>query len=188
MTYRLDGKPKRPWAREDDEELRRQCESGVVCKDLHVPGHTPCGSKQRMYHLRLHCVKKAPTAWPGMRMSAPRATERPTLKDVYWAAGFFDGEGHPALAVDKRSKGSNGSTIANVYQKDPELLYKMQRLFGGSVHKRKSRSEIRGKMYEYSGYWWQASGGRAHGFLMTIYSLLSVRRQGQIRRTLQVAA
>ena len=187
--YRLDGKSKCRWALEDDAELRRQCgSSGVVCRDLHVPGHTTHGSKQRMYQLGLRCVKKAPTSLPGQSMRAPKAVEHPTLKGIYWAAGFFDGEGSSALAVDKRSRGSNGSTIASVSQKDPELLHKMRRLFGGSVGPRKVRSVIRGKHYTGTSYAWQISGPRARGFLMTIYSLLSARRREQIRRTLQVAA
>lgn len=131
---------------------------------------------------------KLPASKPGQNMSAPRATESPTLKDVYWTAGFFDGEGSSAFAVDKRARVRRGHTLASISQKDPELLHQVQRLFGGSVGPRKIRSVIRGKCYRGTYYTWQISGPRARGFLMTIYSLLSTRRQGQVRKALQVAA
>jgi hypothetical protein len=90
----------------------------------------------------------------------------PTIKDIYWAAGIYEGEG-----TCKHKPG----TLVSVSQKDTWILLKLKELFGGtvSVHDKVKKSSH-----------WQISGPRARGFLMTIYSLLSPHRQARIREVL----
>ncbi len=54
-------------------------------------------------------------------------TLHPNLKDIYWAAGIYEGEG--SAHSDKAS----GSHIT-IVQKDDWILNKLKTLFGGSVH------------------------------------------------------
>jgi len=84
------------------------------------------------------------------------------MLDIAWAAGIYEGEGC-----------CNKDGALHVAQKDPWLLLRLQAFFGGSV------TETKGKRCGV----WLVSGARARGFAMTIYSLLSPRRQAQIRRS-----
>jgi hypothetical protein len=84
----------------------------------------------------------------------------PTIKDICWAAGIYEGEGH----CEKHG-------IISIPQKDPWILYKLQSLFGGRVSKPPTQIAR-----------WRLCGPRARGFLMTIYSILSPRRQEQAKR------
>lgn len=110
------------------------------------------------------------------------ATQHPTVQDICWAAGIWEGEGSC-----QRTAGSEHATVS---QKDLWLLYKFQDLFGGSVRQRdvnKSKSKIFGKEYERICGEWYTSGARARGFLMTIYKFLSPRRQDQVQKALGLA-
>lgn len=90
-----------------------------------------------------------------------KASAVPNVLDIAWAAGIFEGEG----GISGRA--GNGK-VMSVTQKDPWLLLRLQRLFGGTVR-------------QYVGYWrWFASGSRARGFAMTIFAFLSPRRKEQV--------
>ena len=85
-------------------------------------------------------------------------TEIPAIHDIAWAAGFYEGEG----CVSSRG-------MVRIGQKDPWVLKQMRELYGGTV-------AFYDGMYSLS-----LNGSRARGFLMSIYGLLSPRRQEQIR-------
>jgi len=87
----------------------------------------------------------------------------PTTTDIHWAAGIYEGEGTSAK--------TGGSQVTVVGQKDPWILFRLRAMFGGRVSKESSREMWR----------WVISGARGRGFLMTIYGLLSPRRQQQVR-------
>ena len=97
------------------------------------------------------------------------AIQSPMAQDIAWAAGIYEGEG----ACSKKQ------ALAIVAQKDPWLLYKMQRLFGGSIAPRKKA--------QFRIYNWCVTGSRARGFLMTIYRFLSPRRKAQVNISLGVS-
>ena len=94
-------------------------------------------------------------------------TEAPTTRDIAWAAGIYEGEGS-CVRHDM-------SACATIGQKDIWLLERMRALFGGSITKPVSSRVCHD---------WRVFGARAVGFLLTIYALLSPRRQAQIRRLL----
>lgn len=109
-------------------------------------------------------------------------TRKPTETDVAFFAGFFDGEGsctphkqHRALSV-------------KISQKDPELLYRLRDLWGGSVRFWAVKNEKGSWIFEgYESYKnpiyvWTVTGDRARGFLRQIYPLVSNRRKVQIDR------
>src|SRR6267154_2064794 len=99
------------------------------------------------------------------------ATKVPTLIDVAWSAGIYEGEGHSRLCG--RGKRSLAVGIA---QKDPEILYRIRDWFGGSVRYHMARYS--GKPYKL--HTLHICGDRARIFLAAIYYLLSARRKSQI--------
>lgn len=92
--------------------------------------------------------------------------------DLQWAAGFLDGEG------TFRGNKVSGTAIVRAGQKDAELLLRLQSLFGGGI------CECRSGYKNYRIRLWQVAGSVAAGLMMTLYPLLSCRRQGQIRLAL----
>lgn len=94
------------------------------------------------------------------------ATKHPTVLDIIWASGIYEGEGCCS---------KNRSEQVSVGQKDTWILYKLQDLFGGKINLFKSTKGISR---------WNIYGARARGFLMTIYKFMSPRRKEQIRKVL----
>lgn len=90
------------------------------------------------------------------------ASRSPTLMDIAWAAGFIEGEGcfttHGQVTVT---------------QKTIEPLARLQEFVGGGI------SQDKDGIYQL-----RLSGARARGLAMTLYPLLSSRRQKRIREML----
>lgn len=117
--------------------------------------------------------------WTNPRL-AP--TLHPTIVDIAWAAGVYEGEGAVLLRSGKIQYGDS-RPIVSVCQKDEWLPQRLQSLFGGGItHYRHKRGNGAGNYY----FYWRLAGVRGVGFLMTIYGLLSPRRQGQIREALSL--
>lgn len=96
-----------------------------------------------------------------------------TSRDAHWLAGFFDGEAY---------FGIKGSTpVISVVQKDAWPLLKVQGLVGGNLYllmgggdrKRGIEPKLINTLH--------LTGKRAVGVMMTLYSLLSPRRQEKIK-------
>jgi hypothetical protein len=98
----------------------------------------------------------------------PHATTVPRIRDLAWAAGFLEGEG--CFAHDPKF---SRSMVAAV-QVQAEPLYRLAVLFGGHV---KSRNNKAGKFYA-----WNIYGARARGVSLTLYPMMSPKRQAAIRR------
>lgn len=97
-------------------------------------------------------------------------TQSPTIRDIAWAAGIFEGEG------SCRRDGPNGrGTHAEVGQKDPELLHRLRALFGGNVWSSSTKDY----------HVWHLGGARARAFLLTIYTELTQRRRRQVCRAVR---
>ena len=104
-----------------------------------------------------------------------KATVHPTSRQLEWAAGFLEGEGH-----FERTK-SSGSYLVSASQKEREPLEKLLALFGGQIGVLQ-----RGK---WGTYWqWRVCGARARGVMMTVFVLMSRRRKDQIKTAFQIAA
>lgn len=113
------------------------------------------------------------------RHTAAKSVKKPTILDIAWAAGIYEGEGTSA------AKGGNRcSERVVVNQKDPWLCAHLKELFGGSTY-HYVRSQ-RGRKNLEPINTWTINGPRAKGFLLTIYSFLSPRRRLQVRKTLGV--
>jgi hypothetical protein len=112
------------------------------------------------------------------RAKTLHATRRPTIRDLEWAAGFLEGEGC-WLRAGKAGFQSGAKQIAT-----REPLDRLVALFGGAIyavsHARNRSAGGKGK----DGWEWRACGARGRGVAMTLYPLLSQRRQSQIRGAL----
>src|SRR5881409_2724264 len=114
------------------------------------------------------------------RRATPKATVNPTIRDVAWAAGFLDGEGHFGTTTVNRN-GCNTQQIT-ARQNEREPLDQMARLFGGRVAYVSQRSN---KLARAPGIWsWGVYGGRARGLMLTLYPLLTARRKLQVETAL----
>jgi len=91
-----------------------------------------------------------------------------TTVDLYWAAGFLEGEGC--------FLGDHSAVRASQVNKEP--LDKLRSFLGGSVNKRKR------KLPQQDVYEWNVSGVRARGVMMTLYSLMSEDKKKDIRSML----
>jgi len=108
---------------------------------------------------------------PG-RKKSPKIlpTREPTDLDVAWIAGLYEGEG-------TCYEGKNKSVMCGIYQKDPQILYWCQEMFGGSI------SVNRHKTPERECNIWNLGGDDARAFLQLIYPFMSARRKLQIDKT-----
>ena len=105
-----------------------------------------------------------------------KASVCPTMRDLSWAAGFLDGEGYFG-----KPRGKRRTERIAAGQKDDWLLKRLQRILGGSIYPMKQRT---GSYTSYQLPLWVVTGPRARGIMMTLYTLMSPRRQTAIRKAL----
>jgi len=89
-----------------------------------------------------------------------------------WAAGFYEGEGSAFYSPTARAH----RIVIGQVEREP--LERMVQYFGGSIYAipahRQSKPSWR----------WQCYGARARGIMLTLYVLLSTKRQAQIRKVI----
>jgi hypothetical protein len=95
-------------------------------------------------------------------------------KDIYWAAGFLEGEG-----TFQNPVGAGFRIAAPQVQREP--LDRLQRMFGGGIglygrQKRLNHSDC---------HTWHISGRAAAAVAMTLYVLMSPKRKAQIEGALK---
>lgn len=104
------------------------------------------------------------------RRTTPRATTHPTIRDLHWIAGFLEGEAC--------FRTTNQCAEVGVAQLQREPLERLQRFLGGTIKIEKRKPNDLNK--------WSVCGSRARGVMMTVYPLMSPRRQAQIANSLKV--
>lgn len=102
------------------------------------------------------------------------------IKELYWAAGFLEGEGCFQACVNKRKNSPYPSHSFRVAapQVQREPLERLQRLFGGTINfvPRANKNQ------ENSSIWmWRIGSSGAISVMMTLHDLMSPWRQEQIR-------
>jgi hypothetical protein len=100
------------------------------------------------------------------------------LNELYWIAGFLEGEGTFVRCRNKLKNGliSRGGTItvvASQVQKNP--LERLQKLLGGNIH-----YYIRNKEKGFFYYRWQIFGEKAEALMKILYPLMSPNRQNKM--------
>jgi len=96
------------------------------------------------------------------------------VKDIYWAAGFLEGEGS-FFGV----RGSPG-VVASQVQKEP--LERLKGLFGGAIKLNKLRDSPRHKAI----WTWYRHSSEAIGIMMTVYAIMSAKRKLAISKCIAV--
>jgi hypothetical protein len=97
--------------------------------------------------------------------------------DLHWTAGFLEGEG----SFGRYSKGNSCLRIrASQVQLAP--LHKLQALFGGRLSSSKPRAPFPYTAQPISE--WALVGRKAAALMMTLYCLMSPRRQAKIEELL----
>ena len=133
-----------------------------------------CGKETKYTFCRGHNFRtathraKVSRTHRGKTLTNDAATVSPSIMDVAWAAGFLEGEGSFFAQAGKWAQVS-----ATQVQREP--LDRLASFFGGRVWERKSR-----RVSWQPTHWWRICGPRARGVSMTVYPLMSPRRQGQI--------
>jgi hypothetical protein len=101
-----------------------------------------------------------------------------TTGDIHWLAGFFDGEA--CFTIRK------GVPVISVAQKDRWPLDKVKSLVGGAIYRNMGsgckKRGIEPKLINAI----HITGKRAASVMMTVYSLLSPRRQEKIASIIEV--
>jgi hypothetical protein len=102
-----------------------------------------------------------------------------TTKEISWAAGFLEGEG--CFQGAKRTYGSLQISVeAAQVQKEP--LERLHKMFGGTIlQKVPSKASLGNSPY----YQWYIHGRRAIEVMMTVYCLMSPKRQAKIQEIIK---
>ncbi len=96
------------------------------------------------------------------------------LKDIYWTAGFLEGEGYFAFT----KKNTSLRLTCDQVQREP--LERLHNLFGGNLwHGLKAYGLAKRPRSR-----WYCSGGHAAGIMMTILPIMSPKRQEEITNAL----
>ena len=127
-------------------------------------------------HLERENTEGSSEQMPGKQNRKLDGIRKPTMLDIAWAAGIYEGEGTCAYKETiKKQKGKEYlgySEYLAVVQKDPEILYRLRDLFGGSVY-----GYNNGRVDFFR---WTIHGQRMRTFAGMIYSYLSARRKLQL--------
>lgn len=91
-----------------------------------------------------------------------------SLKDIYWSAGFLDGEGSFQFI-------KNTARIS-APQNSPEVLYKLQTFFGGHIY----------ETPQLNNWSWFLYSNPAIGVMYTIYNLMSDKRKNEIKNVINL--
>jgi hypothetical protein len=125
-----------------------------------------CGCLQYESHIKINT---------GRINNLLHPSNSPTIQEIYWASGLYEGEG---------SVNGNRGFNVSIGQKNKWVLDKLQSLFGGSIKESKYSSGFPSESNKSPMYYLGLSGTRARGFIMTIFKLLSPRRQQQAKLAL----
>lgn len=98
-----------------------------------------------------------------------------TTRDLDWVAGFLEGEGCFSWRKVRRS----GTASVSAVQVQRWPLLRLQELFGGNQYLVPARQTGHQAKWQ-----WELSGIAGAGLMMTLYPLLSPRRQEQVARAL----
>lgn len=124
------------------------------------------------------------------KQRAPVRTQSPTLAEIYWAAGFLEGEGCFSSREQQHPKWKNTTVLgvdvlAVQVQKEP--LERLQRWFGGSLKQRIQGVDKRNPDCVRRSIWcWSLTSSRGIALMMTLLPLMSPWRQEQIKKAIRM--
>lgn len=157
------------------EQYRKRVSSGICigCTNRAEPSRIMCTDCSIKRNKQRNRRRQRNPNWKIGRQ--PRATAKPSLRDLEKIAGFLEGEG-------TFYKSPSRAQCVRAYQVERAPLEFTQRCLGGTIIF-VSREDGQ------NGWVWNASGVRARGIMMTLYPLmLSDKRKAQIRKALSIHA
>lgn len=95
-----------------------------------------------------------------------------SVNDIHWAAGFLEGEGS--------FEGNKGKFEVSAAQVQRWPVDRLNEIFSGTLNLRHKPSRVMWK----PAFFWRVGGPRAIGLMMTLYCLMSPKRQGQILKAI----
>jgi len=110
------------------------------------------------------------------RRSTQKAVATPNDRELWWLAGFLEGEGS---FVSTGGGGRKRCEMVSARQVQREPLERVISLLGGRIHSYTPNNPKAQPAHD-----WVVSGSRARGVMLTLYPLLSPRRQQQIHDVL----
>lgn len=102
-----------------------------------------------------------------------------TTKELYWAAGFMEGEGC-FIYFGRPPRGNIWEAKASQVELDP--LIRLRNILGGSIRLDHQRGEHNHRQPIHI---WATYGARARGVMMTLYSLMGIKRKRTIKKALE---
>jgi hypothetical protein len=160
--------------------LKCRCVCGVetIRQAIGLNESSSCGCEQRR---KIGLASRGNTNRRGQIKAGLEAIERPSILDIAWAAGIWEGEGSVTGPWATRKDGYRYRQIqATVCQADPWLIERFRALFGGTIRIAKAGNYQSNQVSRCDISVWTVTGARARGFLMTIWKFLSPRRHAQI--------
>ena len=112
---------------------------------------------------------------------APRVGPPLRIQDLYWAAGFLEGEGW--FGWTERYAQNTQMLIVSCSQVQLEPLERLKRIFGSCGLSGTGRRY--GRRQDNPIHYWQVSSRKAAAVMMTLYTLMSPKRQQQITLALE---
>lgn len=106
-----------------------------------------------------------------------------SIKDIYWAAGFLEGEG--CFHIRNRASGTRQPTLSAA-STDPDTIARIVGLLGTTITGPTDNSHGLGGNKSKPIYSTILTGRRAIGWMMTLYSLLGGRRKAKILEILTI--
>ena len=101
------------------------------------------------------------------------------MADIYWLAGLLEGEGFFGVINSRVSGRLYRYPRVGVSMSDKDVIEKAAKMFGTSLGIARKMTAGGKTMYRSV-----CVGTRAVCWMMTLYSLLGIRRRGQIRKSL----
>lgn len=100
------------------------------------------------------------------------------MNDLYWLAGLLEGEG--CFTITKMAPG--GSIVISVGSADLDVIERIKKIMGGPniIQRRKANPKATKPHYQF-----QVCSRTAVAWMMTLYTLLSVRRRARIMELLK---
>ncbi len=103
------------------------------------------------------------------KQRSPMRTQAPTIAELYWTAGFLEGEG------TFRNRPNGIDLSAAQVQKEP--LERLQRWFGGALRLQPRRDNPK----HHDTWLWELTSTRAIALMMTLFALMSPKRKNAMR-------
>lgn len=145
------------------------------------------------YHKKTKYARSCGSWNRGKEYGPSKASLRPaTMLDLYWAAGFLEGEGSFRAQSYKKKSGNGRGWVErriDACQVQREPLERLHAVFGGRIMLRTDAQvsvladgrEIHNRQPRYV---WYVNSARAGGIMLTLYSFMSPKRREQIRTAL----